>query len=234
MKPIRIFRHFECEGPGMLLDLIRARDIPFELVTIDTGMAVPPQTDDISGLIFMGGPMSVNDPLPWINDEIQLIQRAVAASVPVLGICLGSQLMAKAMGSRVYGGPCMEIGWLPVIKAKASAWTNILPAKFDVFHWHGETFDLPEGAEWLLRSDRVANQAFAKGPHLALQFHVEVTAPMINDWLKINGTDLNRRCYREHDAVAIRAAIPAKIAALHNTAHMMLGKWLQGCQATNQ
>lgn len=226
MKPVRIFRHFGCEGPGYLLELMQQRGLTHELIAIDGGANVPASLDDIAGLVFMGGPMSVNDPLPWISDELSLIQQAIANRIPVLGICLGSQLLAKAMGARVYGGPCMEIGWLPVHKSGASPWTAGLPPTFKVFHWHGETFDLPKGAELLLSSERVAHQAFALGPHLALQFHAEVTAPMITEWLQINGQDLQRRCYPEHDAAAIATATPHEITNLHATAGIMLGRWL--------
>jgi len=213
----------------MLLDLIQQQGFPHELIAIDKDMHVPPQVDDVSGLIFMGGPMSVNDPLPWIAAELQLIRQAVEKNIPVLGICLGSQLMAKALGARVSAGPCMELGWLPIYKTRESLWSDGLPDSFEVFHWHGETFELPAGAQLLFASDKCAHQGFALGPHLALQFHVEVTPAMIEEWLQLNPADLQRRCYHEHDAAAIRAAIPEKIQALHFTAALLLGRWLDGC-----
>ncbi len=230
MKPIRIFRHLACEGPGILLDLIQQQQIPYDLITIDSGMAIPPQVDDVCGLIFMGGPMSVNDPLPWIDDELTLIRLAIKNNVPVLGICLGSQLMAKALGKRVSSGPCMELGWAPVHKTRESLWSDGLPDSFDVIHWHGETFEIPDGAQLLFASDKYAHQGFALGPHLALQFHVELTSAMVEEWLHLNPSDLERRCHAEHDAAAIRAATPAKIQDLHFTAALLLGHWLDGCQ----
>lgn len=230
MKPIRIFRHLACEGPGYLLDLIAQHGFDHELITIDTGMAVPPQVDDVSGLIFMGGPMSVNDPLPWIDDELQLIRLALKKNIPVLGICLGSQLMAKALGVRVTAGPCMELGWLPIHQTRESLWSEGLPDSFEVFHWHGETFELPAGAHLLFASDKCAHQGFALGPHLALQFHVEVTAAMIEEWLQLNSADFQRRCYTTHDASAVRAETPEKIQSLHDTAKILLGRWLNGCK----
>jgi GMP synthase-like glutamine amidotransferase len=231
MKPIRIFRHIKCEGPGYLLDLLQQRAIPYQLITIDADGKVPQQTDDVAGLVFMGGSMSVNDPLAWIADEIQLIQHAVARNLPVLGICLGGQLIAKALGAKVYPGPCMEIGWINVMKTQASAWTEQLPEAFPVFHWHGETFDLPANAQLLLRSEQFAHQAFALGPHLALQFHVEMKADMIQEWLTLSPQDLERRCYRDHDEQAILAAIPAQLPQLQNVARILLGQWLNGCYA---
>lgn len=231
MKPIRIFRHIQCEGPGYLLELLQQRAIPYQLITIDADGKVPLQTDDVAGLVFMGGSMSVNDPLSWIADEIQLIQHAVKINLPVLGICLGSQLMAKALGAKVYPGPCMEIGWINVMKTQASPWTAQLPEEFPVFHWHGETFELPANAQLLLRSDQCAHQAFALGPHLALQFHVEMKTDMINEWLTLGPKDLERRCYRDHDAQAILDASPDQLPQLQNVANILLGQWLNGCYA---
>lgn len=231
MKPIRIFRHIRCEGPGYLLDLLQQRAIPYQLITIDADGKVPLQTDDVAGLVFMGGSMSVNDPLQWIADEVSLIQDAVKKNLPVLGICLGSQLIAKALGSEVYPGPCMEIGWINVMKTQASAWTASLPDEFPVFHWHGETFDLPANAQLLLSSDKYTHQAFALGPHLALQFHVEMKTNMIKEWLTLSQQDLNRRCYRDHDEQAILDAIPSQLPQLQNVAGILLGKWLNGCYA---
>ncbi|MBI3563356.1 MAG: gamma-glutamyl-gamma-aminobutyrate hydrolase family protein [Gammaproteobacteria bacterium] len=230
MKPIRIFRHLDCEGPGYLLDVLRQHGFSHESINIDAGENVPVRTDDVSGIILMGGPMSVNDPLPWVAAEIALVQQAVKNAVPVLGICLGSQMIAKALGAKVYPGPCMEIGWIPIHITQGSRWTEDLTTHLDVFHWHGETFDLPARAEHLFRSDHFAQQGFAIGPHLALQFHVEVTAAMIEEWLTRHSGDLQRRCYHDHDASTIRQQTPQKIASLHRTAATLLGRWLEGCK----
>ena len=149
----------------------------------------------------MGGPMSVNDDLPWLGDEMQAIRDTIQRGKPVLGICLGAQLIAKALGARVYRNPVKEIGWAPVY------WTEQTAADplFDgfshpetVFHWHGETFDLPYGAERLAYSDACANQAFRiAGNVYALQFHPEVTPAIIEDWCAID-----ERCGNAREMVA--------------------------------
>ena len=183
MKPIYIFRHIACEGPGYLGDFLERRDVPHRLIAIDQGLCVPPDLSGASALVFMGGPMSVNDPLSWITDELRLIRQAHERNMPVLGHCLGGQLIAKAMGARVSANGVKEIGWHPVEKTDAAPpWLAELPACFEVFHWHGETFDLPEGATPLLRSAWCENQAFTFGSLLALQCHVEMTAPMVREW----------------------------------------------------
>ena len=162
MKPIRIFRHIECEGPAFLQTILEEKQIPFELVQIDKGEAVAMDLDSVSGLIFMGGSMSVNDPLEWITQEVSLIQNAVDKHIPVLGLCLGSQLIAKALGARVYPGKhnCMELGWGKVKTHMVNGWSDDLNDEVMVFHWHGETFDLPDGAQRLFSNELYDNQGF--------------------------------------------------------------------------
>jgi GMP synthase-like glutamine amidotransferase len=111
MLPVAIFRHAVVEGPGYLADFLDERAIPWQLIAIDANDAVPPSVSTYSGLVFMGGPMSVNDDLPWIAGELDLIRDAVAQGVPVLGHCLGGQLISKALGGVVSKNPVKEIGW---------------------------------------------------------------------------------------------------------------------------
>lgn len=134
----------------------------------------------------MGGPMSVNDPLPYLQEEIALIRTALARSQPVLGICLGSQLLAKALGASVYRNSAKEIGWYDLSLAEAAGYDPVFsrmqPVE-TVFHWHSEVFDLPPGAIWLARSALCRNQAFRFGANAyGMQFHLEVTPAMIADW----------------------------------------------------
>ncbi len=126
--------------------------------------------------------MSVNDPLPWIASTLALIRAAVAADVPVIGHCLGGQLISKALGGAVTKNPAKEIGWGEVTATdSATEWLGDID-RFEAFHWHGETFSLPTGAQRILQSAYCANQAFALGPHLGLQCHVEMTEAMIRLW----------------------------------------------------
>lgn len=192
MKPIAIFRHTPTEGPGYFAEFLDERKISWQLIAIDKGDAVPASTDAYSGLVFMGGPMSVNDNLPWIPPALALIREAVAEDIPVLGHCLGGQLISKALGGVVSRNPVKEIGWGEVTVADndtARAWFGEM-RRFNAFHWHGETFSLPQGAVHLLSSAYCANQAWAIGKHLALQCHVEMTAEMITTWCEAGADEL--------------------------------------------
>jgi len=134
----------------------------------------------------MGGPMSVNDPLPWIEKTCQLIRSAVAADIPVIGHCLGGQLMSKALGGEITRNPVKEIGWGDAFGEGHSLgkhWLGDLAGKSgSVFHWHGETFSIPNGATRLFSNQYCANQMFVLGPHLAMQCHVEMTPEMVARW----------------------------------------------------
>ena len=184
MKPVAIFRHSVTEGPGYFATYLDGRSLPWREIKIDQGDPVPTEPGDFSGLVFMGGPMSVNDPLPWIEPVLGLIRAAVARDVPVLGHCLGGQLMAKALGAPVTRNPVKEIGWGSVSVAgsdEARHWFGKL-REFESFHWHGETFAIPEGARVIASSRYCPNQAFAMGRHLGMQCHVEMTPALIRSW----------------------------------------------------
>lgn len=230
MKQIRIFRHIECEGPAYLASLLQQHHLEYELVRIDQGDTIHPDLDNAAGLIFMGGSMSVNDDLPWITQELALIRQAVARGIPVLGICLGSQLIARALGARVYPGPCMELGWFDVARKSEHPLGNGLPDHMEVFHWHGETFDLPQDATLLFGNARYAHQGFALGPHLALQFHVEMQAPLIREWVALYAADIERRCDAQHDARAMLHALDMRVAQLQQYATILFGNWLANCR----
>ncbi len=129
-------------------------------------------------LIAMGGPMSVNDEesLPWLKDEKLAVRDAIARDIPVLGVCLGAQLIASALGARIYRHAVKEIGWFPIRALARSGPSFVFPSECTVFHWHGETFDLPEGATPLARSAACELQAFqVKRNVIGLQFHLEMT-----------------------------------------------------------
>ena len=138
-----------------------------------------PRPQEIDLLVVMGGPMSVNDEreFPWLAQEKRFIRSAIDLGKPVLGICLGAQLIATAMGEQVYPNPVKEIGWYPIQGVAAEGgWTFSFPPSVEVFHWHGETFDLPSGAVRLARSEGCENQAFQLGRLvIGLQFHLETT-----------------------------------------------------------
>lgn len=184
MKPVVVFRHAQCEGAGYLGIFLNQHKIPWQEVRIDLDEPIPASVESFSGLVFMGGPMSVNDELPWIPKATRLIQLAIDQDVPVIGHCLGGQLMSKALGADVTKNPVEEIGWgaLQVHEnADAEKWFG-QTKQFLGFHWHGETFSLPEGATRLLSSQHCLNQAYAFGKHLAMQCHVEMTGDLVKKW----------------------------------------------------
>jgi GMP synthase-like glutamine amidotransferase len=231
MRPIAIFRHVAIEGPGHFATFLERHDLPWQLVAIDQGMALPESADAFAGLVFMGGPMSVNDDLPWISQELALIRQAVAANIPVLGHCLGSQLMAKALGAKVTRNPVKEIGWGKVEvphTAAAHQWFGDR-RDFVAFHWHGETFDLPAGAEPILASLYCTNQAFALGKHLGLQCHVEMTRDMIRQWCEAGAEEI---AHSDSPAVqssaVIEAMSPAHLGPMHAVADQLYGRWING------
>jgi GMP synthase-like glutamine amidotransferase len=180
------FRHVPFEDVGHIRPILQNRGIGVECVDLYREDASVPDISGAAGLIFMGGPMSANDDLPYLKQEIQLIVQAMERGQPVLGVCLGSQLMARALGAKVYRNPAKEIGWFEIHLTEAAAQDPLFSDFREsqmVFHWHGETFDLPPGATLLAYSDLCRHQAYRAGERAyGLQFHAEVTPEMIADW----------------------------------------------------
>ena len=172
-----ILQHVPFEGLGSIEPWLTARRARVTWTRFFEDPSLP-EAADVDLLIALGGPMSVNDEarLPWLRPEKRLIARAIALGRPVLGICLGAQLIASALGARVYPGPHREIGWHPVYGVRGDPGGFAFPEEFLAFHWHGETFDLPPGAVCLAHSTACRHQAFRIGRQaLGLQFHVETT-----------------------------------------------------------
>jgi len=231
MQEILIFRHAPHEGPGYLADYLDRHHLPWRLIRIDENDPIPSSIDGVSGLVLMGGPMSVNDPLPWIPQVTKLIQRAVAANVPVLGHCLGGQLISKALGGAITKNPVKEIGWLPVSRVDSPAakpWLDELPAKFEVFHWHGEIFSIPPGATRLLASSDCANQAFVIGNTLAFQCHIEMTGEMVREWARLGADDLAPQCATVQNPQAMTAELDRRVERLQGIADKFYDRWIQG------
>ncbi len=234
MKPVAIFRHLITEGPGYFATYLERHAVPWVLVRIDAGDAVPDDPTAYSGLAFMGGPMSANDDFPWIREALALVRTAAAADVPVIGHCLGGQLMAKALGGVVTRNPVKEIGWgkVRVVESdEARRWLDGSAAVFDVFHWHGETFSIPPGATRILESAACANQAFAFGKHFGMQCHVEMTPELIGDWCRDWGKEVGRLAARVPSVQTpeeMMAHLDGRVAALHAVADRIYGEWIRG------
>ena len=230
MRPVTIFRHIRCEGPGYLAEVLDRQAIPYRIIEVDNNEDIPDSIEDSAGLVFMGGPMSVNDPLPWIEQELALIRMAQDKGLPVLGHCLGGQLISRALGGTISANPVKEIGWHPVRKAETAAatdWLRDLPAQATLFHWHGETFSIPEGAELLLENDHCAHQAFAIGNTLALQCHVEMTAPMVSEWAELYKEELQQVTASVQSATQMTTRLPERIRAAQQVADRLYQRWLK-------
>jgi len=195
---VLILKNISSEGPGTIGSFLDGQKIPYAVIDLSAGERIP-EAGQFDTLIMMGGPMSVNDDdtVTYLHDEYELTRRFVASGKRVFGVCLGAQIMAKALGARVYPGPEKEIGWYDIRLTADGAEDPAMQAfakcrercsdqtALKVFHWHGETFDLPEGAVHLAHSPLYRHQAFRYGASAyAFQFHIEATREMVYDWLK--------------------------------------------------
>jgi len=184
-----VLQHIACETPGLYEDVLRERGVEIRRIELDEGDTLP-DWRDADLIIAMGGPMSVNDDatLPWLAAEKRFIAGAVRAGVPFFGACLGVQLLAASLGARVYAGQKPEVGLLAVDLTEAGRHdpvTSDLPDTLYSVQFHGDTFDLPEGAVLLASSEAYPNQAFRWKQAYGVQFHLEVSPAMVAQWLEI-------------------------------------------------
>ena len=221
-------QHIDCETPGVFEETLRAAGVSLKVIRAFAGEEVPERMGEASGLIVMGGPMGVYEQReqPFLSKEIRLIQDAVHRRLPVLGVCLGSQLLAASLGSEVRKGAKKEIGWLPVRLSEAGKKDPLLqglPETFTPLHWHGDVFDLPAGAVSLASSDRTAHQAFRYGDSAyGFLFHVEITEPMLRQWTQAFRPELDA----EHlDGAAILNAAPEHLRSLQPIAAQVAQRW---------
>lgn len=232
MKPVIIFRHALTEGAGYLGSLLTEKHIPWHMVRIDQGDPLPATMQGFSGMVLMGGPMSVNDDLPWIPPLLTLIREAMSADIPVLGHCLGGQLISKAMGAVVSKNPVKEIGWGEIKVSQhdeARQWFGEIES-FQGFHWHGETFALPDNATHLLASDYCHNQAYSIGKHLAFQCHIEMTVDMVKTWCKVGADELAEAAASPgvQQAEVMLHELGSRVAALNAMARTVYERWITG------
>jgi GMP synthase-like glutamine amidotransferase len=214
------FQHVSFEGLGSIEPWLKSAGYSV-CYTRFFESAVLPQVDKIDFLIVMGGPMSVNDELefPWLSPEKAFIRSAVEARKPVLGICLGAQLISSALGAAVYRNACKEIGWFPVQAVPPTGEPPFrvfrFPPETEVFHWHGETFDLPTGAVHLASSAGCRNQAFQLGPStIGLQFHLETTPESLRLICENCRAELVGASYVQTEA-ALLASAPEKYSTIN-------------------
>lgn len=233
MPRLLVFQHVAAEPLGTLDPLIRARGHRIRFVNFEREPDALPDVDRYRGLVVLGGPMNVEDQSsrPHLRTELRAIERTLAQGKPVLGICLGAQLLAHALGARVERNPVPEIGWYPLRLTDAGRSDPVLSHLGEgapVFHWHGRRFDIPPGAAHLAESDACAQQAFRHGDNAyGFQFHLEMDAPLIERWLA-------NPSYRDElaasglpqDEAAIRAATQAHIADMQQRADAVFNAFL--------
>ena len=232
MLPVLIVRHTATEGAGYFSEFLDQHGIPWQLLRVDAGDALPANLNGYSGLCLMGGPMSVNDDLPWIAPELALIREAVAQQRPVIGHCLGGQLLSKAMGGVVCANPVKEIGWgeVRVTDAEAAAeWVGEAQSLW-VFHWHGETFSIPPGGTRILDSAYCSNQAFLLDDrHIGMQCHVEMTPSMIQTWCASGADEIaNSPSPAVQSPEVMQADMEVQTQLLHRIADKIYSRWIQG------
>jgi GMP synthase-like glutamine amidotransferase len=239
MKPVIIFRFLGREGAGFLGDFLSAQNIPWQLHEIDLGKPAPSSILAYSGMVLMGGPMSVNDDLPWLAPVLGLIREAIENDIPVLGHCLGGQLMSKALGANITQNAIKEIGWGAVNVSQNDAAKNWFGSieTFNAFHWHGETFALPAGATHLLASPYCQNQAWSIGKNLAFQTHIEMTPEMVKKWCEEGQDEIYAELQESANSVAVQQAstmqenLTVHCFFLNKVATQVYTQWIQGLKA---
>ena len=235
MKPVAIFRYARTEGPGHFATFLAEHGLPFTLVRLDENEPVPESCEGFSGLGFMGGPMSANDELAWTQPVLRLMRCAVDQRIPVIGHCLGGQMLSRALGGTVRRADIKEIGWVTLSAdptALAPEWLGRDFKTFEAFQWHEDTFSIPPGGERILTGDTCANQAYVvDGRHLGMQCHVEVTAEMIETWCRIGISDIDQNIGKSpavQDANTIRDLMIRNLPGLSATASRLYTRWIEG------
>jgi GMP synthase (glutamine-hydrolysing) len=215
-----ILQHLEVETPGLITDALNAAGCRAE-----TFLANPPASlAGYDALVVMGGPQSVyeQDRYPYLTAELRLIESALNAGKPILGVCLGSQLLAAALGARVYPGKQKEIGWFPVTLTRDEFWNGV-PTTFPALHWHGDVFDLPAGATALASSEQTACQAFRYGRNaFGVLFHMEATDATIAGMVTTFADELHNAGV---DARAILAGATKHLPSLSRAGQTVFGRW---------
>jgi len=186
---VLVLQHIACEPPGVYEDVLREQGAALTRIEVDAGEELPAWRE-FDAIVAMGGPMSANDDadLPWLRDEKAFVAASVRAGIPFWGVCLGVQLLAASLGARVYAGDEPEVGVLPVEltdEGRRDPVFSALPPSVPALQWHGDTFDLPEGAVRLAGSDSYPNQAFRYENAYGVQFHLEVSREMAREWMDV-------------------------------------------------
>jgi GMP synthase (glutamine-hydrolysing) len=231
IERLLVIQHVACEPPGAYEDELLSRGIAFERVQIDETESLP-DWQAFDAILAMGGPMGANDDeeLGWLAEERRAIGAAVRAGLPYWGVCLGAQLLAASLGARVYHGERPEIGVFGDVElSEAAALDPVFaraPAQLRTLQWHGDTFELPDGATLLASSRAYANQAFCWRRAYGVQFHLEVSSALAASWLEIPAYASELRAALGSDAARALAADPRGLDDGIPLARELFGRWL--------
>ncbi|SEK45173.1 GMP synthase-Glutamine amidotransferase [Atopomonas hussainii] len=227
---VLILTHVPYCSPGHLETVLCREGVSFREVRVDLGELAHVDLRKPKAVAIMGGPMSVNDPLPWLADEVEAIRFWIAQGTPLIGHCLGGQLIARALGATVQRMPHTEIGWQKVTRhdeGEDSPWLAHLGEEFVVYQWHSDTFAIPHGAVPLMGSAHCANQAFAYGEHvLALQGHPEMTEALVRRWTTSWAELIDPSQPSQQSIERQLMGLSEKVAALHHVAEGFYQRWL--------
>ena len=191
---VLIIKHVEVEGPGLIEYCLDQKRIPYQVLCLDSGVGLP-KPEDFTHIVLLGGPMNVyeEDRYSFLKNEDLFIKEAIQRGKCILGICLGAQLIAKALGAKVFKAPVKEVGWYDVSLTRIGSRDPLfsdLPKTFSVFQWHEDTFEIPRAGKLIATSSPISHQAFRYGENAyGLQFHLEVTEEMISEWVETYGEE---------------------------------------------
>ena len=232
MRPIAIFRFSKTEGPAHFAEWLDRASLPWTLIAVDEGQAIPADPAQFSGIGMMGGPMSATDALPWIEPLSALLRDAVARRVPVIGHCLGGQLLAQALGARVQRTGTPEIGWIDVETTDVAAERTWFGghARFTPFQWHYDVFELPPGAVRVLTNRFNPNQGYViDDRHIGFQCHIEMTQDLVETWCLTGADEIAAPSSpMRHSREQILRDMPERLTALQAVADGIYARWGQG------
>lgn len=232
MIEVIVLQHTAIEGPGRLGDALVEAGLTLRIVRAGEGEPIPRALDGASGLVLLGGPMGVHDVdrYPFLRDELALLERTLAAEVPILGVCLGSELLAAALGARVLATGRLELGWSPVTlsdDARVDPVFAALPPVFDALHWHGDAFELPIGARALASSALTELQAFSFGERAwGTLFHLEAPLAQVRAMAREFEDDLRAAGIAASELLAASEAHDERARSL---AASLYGAWASRC-----
>jgi GMP synthase-like glutamine amidotransferase len=232
MLPIAIIQHVANDGPSFFATWCAQQHLPVQVYAMHQGAVLPTTLQDHSGMCILGGPMSANDPLPYFPHLFALVREAMAKDKPLIGHCLGGQLISRALGGTVQASEHAEIGWSTLQAthaALAQEWFGTGP-DYTLFQWHGESFSIPPGAQQVLTGSHCRNQAYVLGHlHLGMQFHCEVDEPKVRDWIVEGHQEMaETNSPGVQQPQDILATLAADIADSQALASRIYSRWAQG------